>query len=591
MKANITLLKYAWEKERKLCLIVLGRYVFEAAVSLIDILGLGVIVDALVTGKGRNEVFQTIGAYVLIRFLISLARQLFAWADFMEMRRSTNREQYRYARHSLEVDYPFVQSGDFLTLRENSKKVMPGFYMFNYGKFISYAVKFIGVLSIFSQVSPLLIAGLVLLSVPPILLAFRQKKAEFGYEQETVPFTRRGDYLYRVMTEYGYAKDLRIYGGEEMLCEKYEDNARKQLKKQDALEKKRTAMKSAAYFFEALQLLVMLFSFSYMVYRGDISIAQYTVLLASTTLFVSSLSGFFDNVAYLKKMSGYAELQKQYDSLVRDNSRVYAAEQLEQGPGKEPLTIDFEHVSFHYPGSGRLILDDVSFHIGSGETVSFVGENGAGKTTVIKLLLRLYEPTSGVIRVNGTPIGELNSGEYYERIGIVLQEFFLFAYSVRENLCFDRAVEESRIGAAVREAGLEERILRLPRGLDTSLYKRLDPEGVELSGGEGQKLALARALCKDTGLLILDEPTSSLDPMAEYELFSKMRRIAQDRTAIVVSHRLSSTRYSDRIFVLEHGRLVQEGSHSELLREEGVYRKLYTTQARYYTGEGNLYAE
>lgn len=589
MNRVIRLLKTAWKSERRLCLIIIGQNLFEALIPMADIMGIGVVVDALVTGQSRKKVFTVILSYILIHSGISLTRNLFTWLKDIEARKSTNAVQYRYARQSLEVDYPYIRTGGFLTLKKKSMNIMPAFYIGRFGVCLSHILKLCGVLWIFTVIGPPLILCVISLSVPIVLMAFRRKKAEYQYRQDITGEERKSDYLFKVMTEYSYAKDIRIYGGEKLISDKYIKNAAEQLKKRDKLGRSRARTQSIAELCGFLQLLGMLIVFSYMVYRKDISIAEYTILLSSATLFSKTIAAFFENLAEIKEMCVYTDILDEYDAFIADNSKVYNSERNGKGCGGEPVSIDFEHVSFQYPGRKEAALEDISFHISKGEKVSFVGLNGAGKTTIVNLLLRLYEPAAGTIKVNGIDIRELSASDYYGHIGIVLQDFYIFAYSVKENLCFDKETDETRLENVLAQAGLAERIARLPRGLDTSLYKKLDAEGVELSEGEGQKLALARALCKETGLLILDEPTSSLDPLAEYELFSRMRRISENKTTIMVSHRLSSTRYSDRILVFAGGRLIQSGSHEELMRTEGMYRELYGTQAKYYTGEGGLY--
>ena len=589
MEKGKRLLKAAWVSEKRLFLIVMGQSLFDALIPMVDIVGIGAVIDALVTGHDRKRVSAVILYYVLVHTGISLVRELLTWLRNREARKSTNAVQYRYARQSLEVDFPYIQTGDFLSLKRRSMHIMPSMYINTLGNLMSYLVKYIDIFSVFATINPLLILCILLLSVPVVAMSFRQKKAESQYRQDVAKEEQKSDYLYKVMTEYPYAKDIRIYDGAELMSQKYSKNAESQIGKLGRLGMGRARRQSVSYLFYAMQFLCMLVVFSRMVYQKEISIAEYTILLSATTLFASIIAGFFDNVAYLKETCGYIDIMDEYDSFIADNSRVYRSADIGRNCGAGAAAIEFEHVSFRYPGSGKMALEDVSFQIAPGEKVSFVGSNGAGKTTIVKLLLRMYEPTSGTIKVDGTDIRELSSKEYYEHIGIVLQDFFLYAYSVRENLCFHRETDRRALEEAMEQAGILERVGRLPRGLDTSLYRNLDPEGVELSGGEGQKLAMARALCRDRGMMILDEPTSSLDPLSEYDLFSRMRRISEDNTTIMVSHRLSSTRYSDRILVFEDGRLIQSGSHRELMDREGTYRDMYETQAKYYTGGDGLY--
>jgi ABC-type multidrug transport system fused ATPase/permease subunit len=205
--------------------------------------------------------------------------------------------------------------------------------------------------------------------------------------------------------------------------------------------------------------------------------------------------------------------------------------------------------------------------------------------------MRLYDPTEGRITINGVDIKSIPYRQYIKHIGIVLQDFMLFAYSVKENVVLDGKYDGLKFMSSIEKSGLKEKIDSLPNGIDTSVYKTLDDNGVEFSGGEGQKLALARAIYKDAETLILDEPTSALDPIAEYELFSKLNDISENKAALFISHRLSSTKFCDKIIVLSDGRIAECGSHNDLMKQNGFYAGLFNAQAQYYRAEGGMLNE
>ena len=212
-----------------------------------------------------------------------------------------------------------------------------------------------------------------------------------------------------------------------------------------------------------------------------------------------------------------------------------------------------------------------------------VGENGSGKTTLIKLLCRLYDPTEGEIRLNGIDIRKYDYKEYMSVFSVVFQDFALFAFSLGQNVAATEQYDEIKVKKCLKEAGLEERITCMKSGLETYLYKDFDEEGVEISGGEAQKIAIARALYKNAGFLILDEPTAALDPVAEYEIYTKFGKIVGGRTAIYISHRLASCRFCDEIVVFDKGRICQRGNHENLLADTGgKYYALWNAQAQYY---------
>jgi ABC-type multidrug transport system fused ATPase/permease subunit len=248
-------------------------------------------------------------------------------------------------------------------------------------------------------------------------------------------------------------------------------------------------------------------------------------------------------------------------------------------------TIEFRNVSFRYPGTSKDVIKNVNLTIEPGETVVLVGLNGAGKTTLIKLLTRLYDPTEGVIYLDGRDIREYDTKELYSMFGIIFQDFGKYAVTVDENIRFGDIHKEADRDA-VREAAIQsaadEYISNLPNGYDTPLMRIFEKNGIELSGGQWQKLAIARAFYAESDVVILDEPTASLDPLAEQEIFNQFDRLRKSKTTIFVSHRLSSATIADKIVVLEYGRVVECGNHSDLMELNGKYHELFSVQADRY---------
>ena len=246
--------------------------------------------------------------------------------------------------------------------------------------------------------------------------------------------------------------------------------------------------------------------------------------------------------------------------------------------------VKFRDVSFRYPGSERWALRHVNIQFRVGSRLAVVGVNGSGKTTFIKLLCRLYDPTEGEILLNGIDIRKYRYEDYMELFSVVFQDFKLLALPLGENVAGASVYDRALARRCLEDAGFGERLAAMPQGLDTSLYRELDPQGVEISGGEAQKIAIARALFKDAPFIVLDEPTAALDPVAEAEIYSKFDAIAGDKTAIYISHRLSSCKFCDEIAVFDHGSIVQQGTHAALLTEkDGVYHALWHAQAQHYT--------
>lgn len=248
-------------------------------------------------------------------------------------------------------------------------------------------------------------------------------------------------------------------------------------------------------------------------------------------------------------------------------------------------TIEFRDVSFRYPGQARYALRHVSLTIRPGERIALVGKNGSGKTTLVKLLNRLITPDEGVILVDGVDINTVDLNEYRSLFATVSQSFFSYAGTVAENISMTDSGSITKLEDAVNRAGLQDRIVSLPDELSTFVTTELDERGVNFSGGELQKIAIARAIYKNAKIYILDEPTSALDPTAEEDIFNRLNEVTRNNTTVFISHRMSSTRLSDKIFVMDKGRIVESGSHSQLMSREGIYFQLYTAQANYFEGD------
>lgn len=255
------------------------------------------------------------------------------------------------------------------------------------------------------------------------------------------------------------------------------------------------------------------------------------------------------------------------------------------------MEIEVRNVSFRYPGADHKALENVSFRFTPGRKLAVVGMNGSGKTTLVKLLCRMYDPDEGQILLNGVDIREYDLAEYMKQFSVVFQDFRLLARSLGENVAASQLFEADRVQECLEKAGFGERLMKLPEGINTSLYRNTEEEGVEVSGGEAQKIALARALYKDAPFVVLDEPTAALDPVSEHEIYSGFHRLVGEKAALFISHRLSSCRFCDEILVFHEGRLVQKGSHTALLKEEsGQYCRMWRAQARYYEDTGAFIA-
>ncbi|WIV11947.1 ABC transporter ATP-binding protein [Proteiniborus sp. MB09-C3] len=315
-------------------------------------------------------------------------------------------------------------------------------------------------------------------------------------------------------------------------------------------------------------------------WAGAFGIGSVTQYIGAITQLSDGLSDFIGTLGDMRNNASF--LEKTFEYLDIQNDMYQGSLTIEKRQDNN-YTVEFKDVSFKYPNTETWALRHVSMKFHVGERLAIVGQNGSGKSTFIKLLCRLYDPDEGEILLNGINIRKYNYREYMQIFSVVFQDFKLLAFKLGENVGTSKTYDYSLVINSLKKAGFEHRLEELRDGLDTYLYKDFSDEGVEISGGEAQKIAIARALYRDEPFLILDEPTAALDPIAEFEVYSKLNDIVEDKTTVFISHRLSSCRFSDRIVVFDQGQIVQVGSHNDLLVDsDGMYYTLWNAQAKYY---------
>lgn len=424
---------------------------------------------------------------------------------------------------------------------------------------------------------------MILLSVPTAAVNFAYRHKTFQYMRRRSKDRRQMNYYSDLMVNKDMVKEIRMYDLADQFRERYDNvfaryyaGLRRLILRESVWQISLTVLSALANaFFFAL--------IAVQVFEGTIQIGDYSYYTGALTSIASTVSALISTSASVYEGTLFI------DNLISFMKEKPTVVPLTDSPlpvaHGQPHTVVFENVSFAYPGSDRMVLQHINLQFRPGETVVLVGLNGAGKTTFIKLLMRLYDPTEGRILLDGKDLREYDLGELYGLFGIIFQDFGKYAVNVSDNIRFGdihRAEDADAIRRAARESGADDYISRLPNGYQTPLMRYFEPEGTELSGGQWQKLAIARAFYSSSDILILDEPTASLDPMAEQEIFAQFDRLRQDKTTVFVSHRLSSATVASKIVVLEYGQVAEEGTHKELMAKQGRYYELFTTQANRY---------
>ncbi|WP_302626546.1 ABC transporter ATP-binding protein [uncultured Eubacterium sp.] len=409
----------------------------------------------------------------------------------------------------------------------------------------------------------------------------RNNKIEVEVHMAMSKINRVFGYVLFTLQDFAYGKDIRLYDGADMIekKEKYHINEIQSIFKMAA--KKQKGNSIANILINIIRDGIGYVYIGYLAIKKVISIGDFSMCTAASSELFQSLTGIANGIQDITKKCNYAY---QY-VLFMEYPEALKKGDLEIN-NESQHCIEFKHVSFKYPRSDKYVLKDINLKISFGEHIAIVGLNGAGKTTFIKLLCRLYNVNEGEILIDGINIESYSMDDYRKLFAVVFQDFQLFAFTLKDNICFDNkngVGEFERINAALKMSGLYNDVMNLPSGLNTYISKYFEENGIELSGGQKQKLAIARAIYKNSSIVILDEPTAALDPVAEYEIYNKFDDLVGEKTAIYISHRLSSCKFCEKIVVFSESTIKECGSHSELINiKDGIYANMFNKQAQYY---------
>ena len=424
---------------------------------------------------------------------------------------------------------------------------------------------------------------MILVSVPTAVISFSYRRKNYMYMRHRSKDRRQMNYYSDIMVNKDMVKEIRMFDLGDKFTDRFDkvfngyyNGIRKLIIRENVWQITVTVISSLAncVFFAMI---------AYQVFEGNIQIGDYSLYTGALTSIASTVGALisvsasvYEGTLFIDNLISFMQVEPK---IVPTRAKP---EKVRHG---QAHTIEFKNVSFKYPGTDRYVLENINLTLRPGETAVLVGLNGAGKTTFIKLLTRLYDPTEGKILLDGKDLREYDVKDLYNMFGIIFQDFGKYAVSVSENIRFGDAYGKHTgddVKRAAIDANADEFISKLPNGYDTPLMRFFEPNGIELSIGQWQKLAIARAFYSKSDILILDEPTASLDPMAEQEIFNQFDELRKDKTTIFVSHRLSSATVASKIVVLEYGKLIEEGTHKELMDKRGRYYELFTTQAARY---------
>ena len=573
--------KFLWNTNKKLFLFRVPLILLQNAQSLIPIFFVRAILNELTIGQNIRVVIL----YALIMagssFMITIISSLFERWDSIERTKLDFATYEAFADNIMNLPYssledPEMQDKQWLAMQNRFDRVL----QFTTA-IASSLITLISVAALVTTLNPIILAVIIVSSSVRFLIDRYQRNFPHRYNDERMRKARINEYYEGIMTIPDCGKDIRIGNIENWLYNKADTSWRDNLYPLDrAFQQKMLSFNSLTGIIGIFQDIAVYLILAVQVVNSTMTVGDFSMYLTAASTFSSAVMGLSGNYSLL--MIQTAWYLKEYRNCFLNSGHLKNNSVQTHIDIQKNAEIEFRDVSFKYPKTDRMILEHVNITIRRGETLSIVGENGAGKTTFIKLLCRLYEPTEGEILINGIPAADISLDEYYRLFGVVFQDFSLFEFAVNENIAMNTEFDREHISQCIRKCGLENRVKTLPNGQDTYICKNFDPDGIELSGGEGQKIAIARAVYREAPIIIFDEPTSALDPIAEYNIYKNFHDLAEQRTAIYISHRMSSTRFTNKIAVFANGSIAEYGTHNELMAKGGIYRDMFNIQAKNY---------
>ena len=574
-------IKFSFKADKKYYFLVLLNCIINALLTVFNSYSLSLIIATCEKGDYTSSLYRG-GAIALINVLFYFLCKLLSSRIEIETQVMNNRVNEELCYILTRVEFQAIEDPYYLELTERAKQAIENQGCI-FGFISSLASLLQGIITLFGLMAVILTFDyivLIIIFVSFVIftgLTLLSLKTQVKFFNDLIPINRRFGYYLTILTEPRYGKDFRFYPIGKFMNKKFEDYGDEQAK---YLKRVGNILGLVGAAQSVLKVIENILIYSYLILKtikNSLPVSKFSLFISCALSFSSVIESMVNTSTSFLRHSQYVapimELVELPLPLEKKDAIPFEG---------EIETIEFRNVSFTYPRTTSKILDNVSFKINKGEKISVVGLNGAGKTTIVKLICRLYKINEGEILVNGVNIDHYNYSSYISKISAVFQDFKLFAYSIKENILNEDGDEKEAYQIACKVV-LKEKIDKLDDGINSLYSKSFDEKGIELSGGECQKVAIGRALHSKSSLIILDEPTSALDPIAEAEIYSSFNNLVQNKTALYISHRMSSSVFCDKVLILNNGKVEDFAPHKELIKKkDSLYYKLFTSQAKNY---------
>lgn len=576
-----------WRWNKTVVFIMLLMMIIQILMPVIGIYMPKLVIEILQNGSGIKDLLILVlyftAAMLLLNTGLSFSR------NYMTSKGIVNRLRYmqNITEKSMKTDYSNMASEKgqtllskaFLTVNNNSSATEQ-----IYSQLTSVGKNIIGILvygSLIAVLNPIIIAILAVGGLVVFLTGRAVNQYKFRHREEKGRIDKKFNYVERASSDYSFAKDIRLYGMFEWITNVFKKSIKEGRDWHTKVMKREVAHTTVEGLIAFLR---DGFAYAYLIYLvlNGMAVSDFVLYFGAIAGFSMWVSGFAGDMLEIHQSSNEFNIFREFLEM-KDRSNHETGRDIEPLRNKQ-LSIEFKDVTFCYPGSSKPLFRNFNLKIDANSNCAIVGINGAGKTTLVKLLTGLYRPDEGSILINGIDSAEFNIDEYFSLFSVAFQDAAVTAFTLQENITMKTfgSVEEKDLIPVLNASNLYEKVQSMTKGINTSLLKELDTEGTVLSGGETQKLILARALYSDREILILDEPTASLDPIAEADLYEKYHAMAENKTSIYISHRLSSTKFCDEIIFLKDGIIAERGTHTELMDNDSGYAEMFTVQSHYY---------
>ena len=583
LKNMAFMFRYSWRAAKGRYFFAVFHIILDSVQPIFSLIMPKFIIDELTGSRRWKTVCIYIGLLIIVNLVINLIRLIVDYADNMSGYKSYVKFSMDFAYTWANMDYEKLENSE---IRDQTGKAAENthpvrFIDDTFKSFCINVIQLAGYAYIVATLHPLILLAIIGCIVISSVIAKKKEGISYEYQPFFVNISRKFTYIFNSMIRFEFGKEIRINKASRWLSGKYSALIDENMEKVTENGRRNLRLNIVLNIVSFLQMIIM-YIYSAVRYIGKaISIGDFTVYISAVSLFTSSCTSLISKCASLGFLSKHVDEYRDCIELTVPTTDRKGVRHLDS-VDSDRHEIEFVDVSFKYPNTEKYVLKNVSLKVHSGEKLAVVGYNGAGKTTFIKLICRLYEPTDGVILYNGVDISTLNYTEYRELLSVVFQDFGLFSFSIKENIILDRELNEELMNETIDKSNLKEKIEGLTDGIETPLGKQFHDNGIEFSGGEGQKLACARAYYKKAPIIIFDEPTAALDPIAENQLYNRFNDIIENKTAIYISHRLASVKFCDKVAVFADGEVVEYGTHRELVNADGVYSEMYAKQSQYY---------